>query len=81
MAVIETMTFPAGGKYDRQFVLLQDVVIPAGTVLKRAPNERGGDDAVECVVEMGKDSTAYLNMQVAAIADAPADLIAEHAPE
>ena len=58
-----------------KFVLLQNVVIPAGTVLDGAPTNRGGNAAVEAVVAMGKDSTAYLHMSVAAVKDAPEDLI------
>jgi hypothetical protein len=58
-----------------EFVLLQDLVIPAGTKLSRASNERGGQGSVEAVVAMGKDSFAWLNMSVGAVKDAPADLI------
>ena len=53
---------------DRRFVLLRDVVIPAGTVLERAANERGGTLAVECVVALGSDSHGYF-----VIADADGD--------
>lgn len=62
---------------EKRFVLLNDVVIPAGTVLDRAPNERGGDARVEAVIGIGKDATAYFNMGVLAIEDAPDDLITE----
>jgi len=60
---------------ENKFVLLKDVTIKAGAILDRAPNERGGDSHVECVVEMGKDGTAYFNMSLLAIEDMPKDLI------
>ena len=59
---------------DRRFVLLRDVVIPAGTVLERAANERGGTSAVECVVALGPDSHGYF---VIAAADGDAARDAE----
>jgi len=59
---------------DRRFVLLRDVVIPAGTVLERAANERGGTSAVECVVALGPDSHGYF---VIAAADGDAAKDAE----
>jgi hypothetical protein len=68
---------PAVLRSDKRFVLLKDVVIPAGTILSRASNERGGAERVEATVEMGRDATAWLNMAVAAIPDAPDELIAE----
>lgn len=61
----------------KNFVLLQDVVIPAGTVLSQAADQRGGKASVEAVVGMGKDSCAWFNMPVAAIEDAPVDLIGD----
>lgn len=62
---------------EKTFVLLKDVVIPAGTVLETAPLNRGGGSAVEAIVAMGDDSTAYFNMTITAINDAPKDLITE----
>jgi len=59
----------------QDYVLLKDVVIPAGTVLSRAANERGGEYAIECFAEMGKDSTATFVLSTATIADIPSDLI------
>jgi hypothetical protein len=61
----------------RRFVLRQDVVIPTGTVLSRAANERGGEMAVEAVVGMGKDSAGWFVMAIGAIEDAPSGLIEE----
>jgi hypothetical protein len=58
-----------------EFVLLQDIVIPAGTVLSRAADQRGGPGSVEAVIGLGKDSHAWFNMAVACIQDVPADLI------
>ena len=63
-------------KTETKFVLLKDVIIPAGTVLDSAPTNRGGELAVEAIIGMGKDSTAYFHMSVLAIEDAPKDLIA-----
>lgn len=59
------------------YVLLKDVVIPAGTVLDRCPLQRGGEKSVEAIIAMGKDASAYFNMGKLAIQDMPADLIAE----
>jgi hypothetical protein len=60
-----------------EYVLMQDVVIPAGTVLSRAVDQRGGVNSVEAPVAMGSDSHAWFNMTVAFIGDAPVDLIAQ----
>lgn len=60
---------------EQQYVLLKDVVIPAGTVLETAPLNRGGYGAVEAIVAMGDDATAHFNMTVSAINDAQKDLI------
>ena len=62
-------------KKKTEFVLLQDVIIPAGTVLSTAPLNRGGLSSVEAIIGMGKDSTAYFNMSISAIEDAPKELI------
>jgi hypothetical protein len=58
-----------------EFILLRDLVVPAGTKLSGASNERGGQGSVEAIVAMGKDSFAWLNMPVSAVKDAPPDLI------
>lgn len=47
-------------KTEPRLVLLRDIVIPAGTVLDRAADERGGWASVECVVGLGKDACGYL---------------------
>ena len=59
----------------QEFVLLKNIIIPAGTVLSRACEERGGASNVEAVIGMGKDSTANFNMSLMAIDDMPEDLI------
>lgn len=41
----------------------QDIVIPAGTILRSAANERGGNVFVEAAVGFGKDFTGYLVVQ------------------
>lgn len=61
----------------KKYVLLQDIVIPKGTVFDRAPNQRGGIHSVEAIIALGKDSVAYLNTSHLNIEDAPADLITE----
>lgn len=81
MAETETLTFHDTDLNERQYVLLKDVVIPAGTVLSCAPSQRGGAEAVEAVVAMGKDAIAWFHMRLGDIRDAPADLIAELRPE
>lgn len=58
-------------KKSKKFVLLKKIVIPAGTVLDTAPLNRGGKHAVETIIGMGKDSTAYFHMSLGAIEDAP----------
>ena len=58
-----------------KYVLLKDVIIPAGTILDVAPLNRGGYRNREAIVAMGKDSTAYFNISLLAIEDAPKDLI------
>ena len=63
---------------DPRLVLLQDVVIPAGTVLSRAADQRGGMGAVEAVVAIGKDSSAWLVMPADADKDA-GGIVGRHA--
>jgi hypothetical protein len=58
-----------------KFVLLKNIIIPAGTILDIVPINRGGESYVECVVDMGKDSTAYFGCSLSAIEDMPEDLI------
>jgi len=48
----------------------QDIVIPAGTILRQAANERGGKGYVECVIGFGADFTGDLVVQVHADAEA-----------
>lgn len=42
----------------------QDIVIPAGTILRQAAKERGGSGFVECVIGFGKDFTGDLVVQM-----------------
>lgn len=42
----------------------KDIVIPAGTVLEQAPNNRGGSTYVEAIVGHGADFTSHLVVQV-----------------
>ncbi len=58
-----------------KYVLLKDVIIKKGTILGRAPNERGGLSSVECCVEMGKNSSANFNCSILSIEDMPENLI------
>lgn len=53
-----------------EYELLRDIVIPAGEVLSRAADQRGGWDCVEVPVAIGRDATAWLVLPVAAIVDA-----------
>lgn len=62
---------------EKKFVLLKDVVIPAGTVLERACNEHWWFAYVECTVWMGTDATADFLVNVSGIEDMPKDLITE----
>lgn len=42
----------------------RDIVIPAGTVLRRASDQRGGKGYCEAVVGHGRDFTSTLLVQV-----------------
>lgn len=55
------------------YQLRHDIVIPAGTILRRAANERGGAGYVECQVGHGKDFTSNLVVQVHIDAEASGD--------
>lgn len=48
----------------------RDIVIPAGTILRQAAEQRGGAGYVECVVGHGRDFSSYLVVQVHADAEA-----------
>lgn len=41
----------------------EDIIIPAGTILGTACNERGGNNYLEAPVAIGVDFTAWLVMQ------------------
>lgn len=41
-----------------------DITIPAGTILRQAADQRGGNGVVEAVVGFGKDFTGHLVVQV-----------------
>lgn len=41
----------------------RDIVIPAGTILMTAANERGGNQNREAFMEMGKDFTGVFLVQ------------------
>lgn len=51
-------------KLNVQYTLTQDVVIPRGTVLRRAPNELGGSSYVCVSVPLGKDFAGDFVVQV-----------------
>jgi hypothetical protein len=42
----------------------RDIVIPAGTILRRAADQRGGSGYVECPVGHGPDFTSNFVVQV-----------------
>ena len=48
-----------------QYVVIKDIVIPAGTIMHRAPEqtERYGEHAEACI-ELSRDDTAYLTVYV-----------------
>lgn len=48
----------------------RDIVIPAGTILREAANERGGKAFVEAAIGFGPDFTGDLVVQVHADAEA-----------
>lgn len=55
------------------YQLQRDIVIPAGTILRRAANERGGSGFVETPIGHGKDFTSNFVVQVHADAEASGD--------
>ena len=61
------------------YILTQDIVIPAGTILSQAAKEHGGRAAIEVAVGLGKDSHAWLIVPLLCIPDAPAGMIKERA--
>jgi hypothetical protein len=74
--IYERSTYRKKSESTPRFVLLQDLVIPAGTVLSGAADQRGGPEAVEAVVGVGRDSHAWLVMSLGAVDDAPGDHVA-----
>jgi hypothetical protein len=51
------------------YQVLQDIVIPAGTIMRRAANERGGSGYVECMVGHGINCASNLVVQIHADAE------------
>jgi len=66
----ETMTFKK--QQNRQFKLLKDIVIPAGTVFSTAPakTERFGNDHVSRVIGLSQNTAGEVNYCI----DEPAEL-------
>jgi len=62
---------------EKKYVLLQDIVIPKGTILQTSPNNRGGKNNFETDIAMGDDSTAIFMASILAIEDMPDSLITE----
>jgi hypothetical protein len=60
----------------KRYKLLRDVVIPAGTILDRAPRRMVDSLYIDCVVGLGKDATASLSLPESVVRDAE-DWIAE----
>lgn len=55
------------------YQLQRDIVIPAGTILRQAADQRGGSAYVECPIGHGKDFTSNFVVQVHADAEASGD--------
>jgi hypothetical protein len=54
----------------KKYVLTKDIIIPSGTVLDIAPNNKGGEYCRHCFVEIGKDFTGdFLITEEGAISD------------
>lgn len=52
------------------YELQRDIVIPKGTILRQAADQRGGRGYVECDIGHGKDFTSNFVVQVHADAEA-----------
>lgn len=46
------------------YQLQRDIVIPAGTILRQAADQRGGSGYVECIVGHGRDFSSNLVVEV-----------------
>lgn len=55
------------------YQLQRDIVIPAGTILRQAADQRGGRGYVECVVGHGRDFASNFVVQVHPDAEASGD--------
>lgn len=55
------------------YQLQRDIVIPKGTILRHAADQRGGVGYVECLIGHGKDFTSALVVQVHPDAEASGD--------
>jgi hypothetical protein len=48
---------------NNSYVTQEDIVIPKGTILKNAANERGGSSYVEGVIGLGPDFSGWFVVQ------------------
>lgn len=55
---------------EKDFVLIEDIIIPKGTILTTAPTNRGGEHYRECVVGIGNDFTGTFSVTKEGIEDA-----------
>lgn len=55
------------------YQLQRDIVIPAGTILRQAADQRGGVGYVECPIGHGRDFSSNFVVQVHADAEASGD--------
>lgn len=61
----------------KRYVLTQDLIIPAGTVLDTAPENKGGTYRRHCFVAVGKDFTGDFSCTEAGIAEDSNGIIVE----
>ncbi len=55
---------------EEKYILTQDIIIPSGTILNIAPNNKGGKYYRHCFVEIGRDFTGdFLITKDCAVSD------------
>lgn len=59
----------------KEYVLVQDIIIPAGTKLDRMPENKGGIHRVGTIVGIGKNFAADFSVTVSCIEDAEGYII------
>jgi hypothetical protein len=72
---MDKLTYDAKKDGEKLYKTTRSIVIPAGTEFRRACNNHGGHGAIEAIIGMGKDSTAFLVMSLGAVKDSEKGLL------